>query len=34
MNKCVSMGDNTWGHHWIEIPDVLKVYALGDLRLG
>ena len=34
MNKCVSTGDSKWGRVWKDVPDALKVYALGDIRLG
>ena len=34
MNKMVSTADNRWGDRWTEIPDALKVYGLGDLRMG
>ena len=34
MNKLVSTGDDLWGAEWDRIPDSLKVYSLGDLKLG
>ena len=34
MNKCVSTGDSKWGRAWKDVPDALKIYALGDIRLG
>ena len=34
MNKLVSTGDGLWSDTWDRIPDPLKVYALGDLKMG
>ena len=34
MNKCVSTGDSKRGRVRKDVPDALKVYALGDIRLG
>ena len=34
MNKLVSTGDKLWSDTWERIPSPLKVYALGDLRMG
>ena len=34
LNKCVSTGDNKWGYKWSDIPDLLQVYGLGDLKFG
>ena len=34
MNKMCSTADNLWGIRWHEIPDSLKVYAIGDLKVG
>ena len=34
LNKCASTGDSKWSLRWKDIPDPLKVYALGDLPFG
>ena len=34
LNKCVSTADNNWGYKWHDIPEVLRVYGLGDLKFG
>ena len=34
LNKMVSTGDDKWSWAWDELPDSLKVYALGDVRMG
>ena len=34
LNKMVSTGDDKWSWAWEKLPDSLKVYALGDLRMG
>ena len=34
MNKMCSTADNLWGLRWSDIPDSLKVYAIGDLKVG
>lgn len=34
LNKCASTGDGKWGLKWKDIPDTLKIYALGDLLFG
>lgn len=34
MNKMVSTADGKWASRWSEIPKSLKVYALGDLKMG
>ena len=34
LNKCVSTADNKWGYKCSDIPDLLEVYRLGDLKFG
>ena len=34
MNKMCSTADETWGRKWEDVPKALKVYALGDLKMG
>ena len=34
LNKCASTGDGKWSWRWKDIPDPLKIYALGDLLFG
>ena len=34
LNKMVSTGDDKWSWAWDELTDPLKVYALGDVRMG
>jgi len=33
LNKLVSTGDDLWGVRWRKIPDPLRCYALGDIKL-
>ena len=34
MNKMCSTADETWGRRWCDIPQSLKIYALGDIKMG
>ena len=34
LNKNCSPGDGKWGLPWIQIPDSLKIYCLGDVKFG
>ena len=34
LNKMISTGDDLWGLRLFKIPDLLKCYALGDIKFG
>lgn len=34
LNKNCSPGDAKWGIPWLQLPDPLKIYCLGDVKFG